>query len=157
MLGLALFLFNLPTGRIISPKSRSDFIDSMQADIDSTSDFPSLSGGAPQPGNNAAAAAAWNNNSAVRQAVTQQPQQQPAVQRPQQQSQQPSQPQQQQQQPQPQQQPRAPSTAPSQHSIDQSYDGARSQDASVGRGTSDEFPPLGGQNGFANGQSEMMR
>lgn len=111
----------------------------MQADVDSLSDFPSLSGGQPQPGNNAAAAAAWNNNSAVRQAVPPQPQQQPAVQRPQ-------------------QQPRAPSAAPSQHSIEQSYDGIRSQEATASRGTSDnEFPPLGGQNGFSNGSSSSCR
>lgn len=94
--------------------------NTMEADIKSTSDFPSLSGG-PRPNQaNASTAANWNSN-AIRQPSAQQVP------------------------PQPQQQQRASSTAPSQQSLDQ-FDIQRGQQPSIDRGSGGEdFPPLGGQ------------
>lgn len=102
------------------------------ADINSHSDFPSLSGG-PRAQQSNSNAASWNS-STIRQ---------PSVQQPPQQAQQ-----------------RAPSAPPSQQSIEQ-YDGQRSQQPPGDRaGGGDDFPPLGGQlngdglsesNGFNSG------
>lgn len=92
---------------------------SLQADIESLSDFPTLSGG-PRPQPNTSNAASWNT-SAIRQPPSQQ---QPQTHQSQQ---------------------RAPSAAPSQQSLDQ-FDGQRSQQPSADRaGGGDDFPPLGGQ------------
>ena len=99
------------------------------ANIDSISDFPSLSGG-PRPQQNNANTPGWNS-SAIRQPSMQQ---QPLGQQPQQ---------------------RAPSAAPSQQSLDQ-FDNQRSQPLSAAdrAGSGDDFPPLGGQlNGDTFGQS----
>ena len=103
--------------------------DSMQADINSDSDFPSLSGGPrPNPATVPASAGSWNSN-AIRQPSAQQ-----------------APPQQQQQQ-------RAPSTAPSQQSLDQS-EGQRSQQPPIDRASaSEEYPPLSGQ---INGNSDTL-
>ena len=97
-------------------------------DINSISDFPSLSGG-PRPQQNASNSGGWNSN-AIRQPSTQQ---QPQGQQPQQ---------------------RAPSAAPSQQSLDQ-FEGQRTQQAPMDRqGSGDDFPPLGGQvNGDAFAQA----
>ena len=97
----------------------------LSADINSYSDFPSLSGG-PRAQQSNANAASWNS-SAIRQPSAQQL---------------------------PSTQPRAPSAAPSQQSIEQ-YDGQRSQHPPNDRaGGGDDFPPLGGQvNGDALGPS----
>ena len=101
------------------------------ADVDSDSDFPSLSG--PRSQQNHSNAAGWNSN-AIRQPSAQQ---QPLGQQSQQ---------------------RAPSAAPSQQSLDQ-FDTQRSQPPSAAdrAGSGDEFPPLGGQiNGDAFGQSNGL-
>ena len=100
----------------------------LKADINSFSDFPSLSGG-PRPQQSSSNAGGWNS-STIRQPSTQQQSQG-------QQSQQ-----------------RAPSAAPSQQSLDQ-FDGQRSQQAQADRaGSGDDFPPLGGPvNGDAFGQT----
>ena len=93
----------------------------MMADVNSHSDFPSLSGGRPQMNNGFAGG--WNSN-AIRQ---------PSAQHQQQSSQGPI------------QQQRTPSAAPSHQSMDQ-FDGQRSQQPSGDRGAGgDEFPPLSGQ------------
>lgn len=99
----------------------------MQADINSDSDFPSLSGG-PRPTQSSAAAAGWNSN---------------AIRQPSQSSQMPG-------------QQRAPSTAPSQQSLDQFEGQQRAQPQPSERQQSgDEFPPLGGQvNGDAMNQAQ---
>ena len=101
---------------------------SLVADINSLSEFPSLSGG-PRPQQSNSNSASWSS-STIRQPSGQQPSQ----------NQQPQQ--------------RAPSAAPSQQSLDQ-FDGQRSQQPSADRaGGGDDFPPLGGQlNGDAIGQS----
>ena len=108
-----------------SPSASSEEeIKTFQADINSYSDFPSLSGG-PRPAQSNTAAASWNS-SAIRQPS--QPSQQP-----------------------PTQQQRAPSAAPSQQSVDQ-FETQRAQAQSSERQQSgDDFPPLGGQGGQVNG------
>ena len=100
---------------------------SRRTDINSSSDFPSLSGG-PRSQQNSSNQASWNG-SAIRQPSTQQ-------------------------QPQAQQQQRTPSAAPSQQSIDQ-FEGQRSQQPSGDpQDGGDDFPPLGGQvSGNGLGQS----
>jgi len=99
----------------------------MQANIDSHSDFPTLSGG-PRQAPASTAAAGWNS-AAIRQTSAQQqpqPQQQPQ-----------------------QQQQRAPSTAPSQQSLDQ-FDGPQRSQQPSDQTRPEDFPPLGG--GPLNGE-----
>ncbi|EMC93349.1 hypothetical protein BAUCODRAFT_26655 [Baudoinia panamericana UAMH 10762] len=109
------------------------------ANIDSLSDFPSLSGG-PRA-NSSSAASGWNNNP-LRQL--------PQAQAPASHQQQP--------QAQSQQQQRAPSAAPSQQSTEQ-YDGSRSQQPSSDREratTGEDFPPLGGQMNGDTGSGQSV-
>lgn len=104
----------------------------MDADIDSISDFPTLSGG-PRP--TAPSTAAGWNSAAIRQPSAQQPTSTAT-------SNAASQPQ------------RAPSTAPSAQDFDQGFDGGRSQQPSeqASRSGGDDFPPLAGS-GPLNGDT----
>jgi CCR4-NOT transcription complex subunit 2 len=116
------------------PKKKEKGTEEFIADINSHSDFPTLSGG-PRPQQSNANTAGWSTNNAIRQPSTQQ---QPLGQQTQQ---------------------RAPSAAPSQQSLDQ-YDSQRAQPPTAPdrAGSGDDFPPLGqlSLNGDAFGQSNGL-